>query len=142
MIGELKGRVAGREVNFCLGDLPPVRADAALLWHVWFNLLDNAFKFTRFRERARSRSTASSGRPNTRYSVQDNGAGFDMQYADKLFRVFERLHDQREFEGTGVGLALVQRIVRRHGGRVWAEAQVDQGATFCFTLPQRPPDAS
>ncbi|NLF69410.1 MAG: two-component sensor histidine kinase [Candidatus Anammoximicrobium sp.] len=133
---ELRGAAAGREVDFSLGDLPRAQADAALLWHVWFNLLDNALKFTRHRGRAEIKVRGFLQEADCVYCVEDNGAGFDMRYADKLFRVFERLHAPHEFEGTGVGLALVQRIVRRHGGRVWAAAEVDRGARFCFTLPR------
>ena len=132
-----------------LGDLPPCEADPSLLKQVWLNLLSNALKYTRKREaarieigcEARPRPAAGGpgeGHPRTGaeavYFVVDNGAGFDMRYADKLFGVFQRLHRAAEYDGTGVGLAIVQRIVNRHGGRVWADAQIGRGATFSFTL--------
>jgi len=135
LFDQVKGRAADRDVDFRLGELPAARADSALLRQVWFNLLDNALKYTRKRRRVEIRIDGSRQGSELVYSIRDNGAGFDMKYADKLFGVFQRLHGPDEFEGTGVGLALVQRIVRRHGGRVWAEAQVDRGATFYFTLP-------
>jgi light-regulated signal transduction histidine kinase (bacteriophytochrome) len=108
--------------------------DARLLRVMLENLLSNAWKFAGKRDRARIElgRIEEAGRPV--YFVRDNGVGFDMAYADKLFVAFERLHGPSEFEGTGVGLATVERIVRRHGGRVWAEGEVDKGATFYFTL--------
>lgn len=132
---QVKDRVADRQVDFRLGELPTSRADPALLRQVWFNLLDNALKYTRHRRRVEIRIDGSRQGSEVVYSIRDNGAGFDMQYAGKLFCAFQRLHAAEEFEGTGVGLALVKRIIRRHGGRVWAEAQVERGATFYFTLP-------
>ena len=131
---ELQGEREGREVEVILGELPPCRADAALLKQVWLNLLANALKFTRSRAQARIEAGSFARDGETVYFVRDNGVGFDMAYADKLFGVFQRLHRQEDYEGTGVGLALVERIIHRHGGRVWAEAGPDQGAAFFFTL--------
>ena len=131
---ELQGEREGREVEVILGELPPCRADAALLKQVWLNLLANALKFTRSRAQARIEAGSFARDGETVYFVRDNGVGFDMAYADKLFGVFQRLHRQEDYEGTGVGLALVQRIIHRHGGRVWAEAGPDRGAAFFFTL--------
>ena len=122
---ELQGEREGREVEVILGELPPCRADAALLKQVWLNLLANALKFTRSRAEARIEAGSFARDGETVYFVRDNGVGFDMAYADKLFGVFQRLHRQEDYEGTGVGLALVQRIIHRHGGRVWAEAGPD-----------------
>lgn len=123
-------------IDFQLAPLPPAVGDPTLIRQVWANLLANACKFSAKRERA---VIQVGGRPEADeniYFVHDNGAGFDMQYAGKLFGVFQRLHSEREFAGTGVGLAIVQRVIHRHGGRVWAEGQPDQGATFHFTLRQ------
>jgi light-regulated signal transduction histidine kinase (bacteriophytochrome) len=126
---------AGRNVEWVVHDLPAVRADLILLRLVVRNLLSNAVKYTRARAEARVEVGA---RPEGRewvFFVRDNGVGFDMAYQDKLFGVFQRLHRMEDFEGTGIGLATVRRIVGRHGGRTWAESAVDQGATFYFTLP-------
>jgi PAS domain S-box-containing protein len=124
-------------IDFQVGVLPPAVADPTLMRQVWMNLLANAIKFSSKRERAIIRVSAQQSQGENVYVVQDHGAGFEMQYAGKLFGVFQRLHTSREFEGTGVGLALVQRVIRRHGGRVWAEGEPDKGATFYFALQQR-----
>ncbi len=124
----------GRHVEFSVGDLPACQGDPALLKQVFVNLLANALKFTRGRDVARIEVGCQQMGDEIVYFVRDNGVGFDMQYEDKLFGVFQRLHRAEEYEGTGIGLATIQRIVHRHEGRIWAEAQVDQGATFYFTL--------
>ena len=121
--------------------LPPATGDRTLVRQVLANLLGNAFKFTRWRPHPRIEVGARSSGGDPVYLVRDNGAGFDMRYGDKLFQVFSRLHHHDEFEGTGVGLALVQRIIQRHRGRIWAEGVPNQGATFYFTLPREPESA-
>ena len=131
---DLHAEQAGRQIDLVIRDLPTCQADPALLKQVWVNLLSNALKFTRPREGAVIEVGAYEEDTHPVYYVKDNGVGFDMRYVGKLFGVFQRLHKAEEYEGTGVGLAIVQRIVHRHGGRVWAEAKVDQGATFWFTL--------
>ncbi|MGD8453300.1 MAG: PAS domain S-box protein [Phycisphaerae bacterium] len=123
-----------RPVEVTLGDLPDCEADRGLLKQLLTNLLANALKFTRGRNPARVEVGARQDGDETVYFVRDNGVGFDMRYADKLFGVFQRLHRTEDYEGTGVGLAIVQRIARRHGGRVWTEAEPEKGATFYFTV--------
>jgi len=133
---QLAPALHGRQVDVVIGELPEAACDTALVEQVFVNLLSNAFKYSRRREHARVEVgvLGDDGVEGATYFVRDNGAGFDMEYAGKLFGVFQRLHRSEDFEGTGVGLAIVQRIVERHGGRVWAEAKVDAGATFYFTL--------
>ncbi|MEA3208731.1 MAG: hypothetical protein QOE70_1788 [Chthoniobacter sp.] len=131
---ELQAGQGERALEIRLGPLPPCQGDPALLKQVWLNLLSNALKYTTRREHAVVEIGATREPGATVYFVRDNGSGFDPRYAGKLFGVFQRLHRQEEFEGTGVGLAIVQRIVHRHGGRIWADAAVDRGATFYFTL--------
>ncbi|MFZ5495991.1 MAG: sensor histidine kinase [Verrucomicrobiota bacterium] len=131
--------MTGREIRWTIAPLPRVRADAAMLRQVFVNLLGNAVKYTRRRDVAEI-TVGCAGEEEGRvvFCVRDNGAGFDMKYADKLFGVFQRLHRADEFEGTGIGLASVRRIISRHGGRTWAEARVNEGATFYFTLQAAP----
>jgi PAS domain S-box-containing protein len=124
-----------RRFQLRLGELPPAKGDAGMMRQVFINLFSNAVKFTRMREVAVIEASAVCMGHEIIYTVRDNGVGFDMRYVGKLFGVFQRLHRQDEFEGTGVGLALVQRIIQRHGGRIWAEGEPGAGAAFHFTLP-------
>lgn len=132
---ELEPRRAGRNIELQLTELPAVSGDPAAIHQVWQNLLDNAIKFTRGREPAVIGVSCRREENEVIYSVSDNGAGFDMSYTNKLFGLFQRLHGMEEFEGTGVGLAIVKRFIAKHGGRVWADGRVGTGATFCFSLP-------
>jgi PAS domain S-box-containing protein len=134
VIEELHAESAGREIKWQIGNLSPCQADPALLKQVYANLISNALKYTRPRPEPVIEIGSRKLRGQTVYFVRDNGVGFDMKYAGNLFGVFQRLHSEVEFEGTGIGLAIVQRIVNRHGGRIWVEAEVDKGATFYFTL--------
>jgi signal transduction histidine kinase len=131
---ELRSEYEERQVELTLGELPVCQADPALLKQVMMNLLSNALKYTRRQAVAQIEIGAQPSGDRPIYFVRDNGVGFDMRSAHKLFGVFQRLHATDEFEGTGVGLAIVQRIIQRHGGKVWADAEPGQGATFYFTL--------
>lgn len=126
-----------RDVEFAIAPLPPALGDPSLLRQVWFNLIGNALKFSRGRTRTQIEIGGNVAGPEfATYFIRDNGVGFDMQYADKLFGAFQRLHRVTEFEGTGIGLALVHRIIHRHGGTIWAESEENKGALFAFTLPE------
>jgi PAS domain S-box-containing protein len=124
-------------IDFQIAELPSVMADPPLIRQVWVNLFSNAIKFTSKKKRAVIQVGSKPGGDEHIYYVHDSGAGFDMEYAGKLFGVFQRLHSENEFEGTGVGLAIVQQIIHRHGGRIWAEGEVEKGATFYFALPRK-----
>ncbi|OGG54301.1 MAG: hypothetical protein A3F84_14725 [Candidatus Handelsmanbacteria bacterium RIFCSPLOWO2_12_FULL_64_10] len=133
---DLRRAEPGRVLRFEVGALPSAWGDRAMVRQVLVNLLSNAVKFTRPREQAVISVGGSDGDGENTYFVRDNGVGFDIKYVDKLFGVFQRLHAAGEFEGTGIGLSIVRRIVHRHGGRVWAEGAVGRGATFYFTIPE------
>lgn len=137
---DLQAQTQGRNIEWVLPELPEVYGDPFLLRQVMFNLLANAVKYTRSRPEARIAIAVETTDKEQIFAVRDNGAGFDMKYAAKLFGVFQRLHPASEFEGTGIGLANVRRIIQRHGGRTWAEGVVDGGATFYFSLPVPPGD--
>jgi light-regulated signal transduction histidine kinase (bacteriophytochrome) len=136
VVEELNGNHANSNVEIKVGDLPDCMGDESLLKQVFVNLLSNAYKFTKLTSSPCVAIGASEQRDELIYFVRDNGAGFDMLEAEKLFGVFQRLHSADQFEGTGIGLSIVQRIVNRHGGRVWAEGEIQKGATFYFSLPR------
>lgn len=138
VLNELLPAEQGRDIDIRMQPLESCEADPNLLRQVWFNLLANALKYTRKKQQAVIEISSEAGPTEIVYRVKDNGTGFDMLYVGKLFGVFQRLHRQNEFEGTGVGLAIVQRIVTRHGGTVWGTGEVDKGADFCFSLPRNP----
>jgi PAS domain S-box-containing protein len=125
-----------RRIEINIGDLPEVKVDPSLIKQVWTNLISNAIKYTSRNKESIIEISSKNDEYETVFYVKDNGIGFDMQYSDKLFEVFQRLHTDREFEGTGVGLAIVKRIVKKHGGRVWAVAEPNNGAVFYFTIPK------
>ena len=135
-VSEVNQEASGRDIVWKIGALPVCYGDRSMLRLVFINLLSNAVKFTRPRQRAEIEIGCSDGNGGeVEVFVKDNGAGFDMKYASKLFGVFQRLHQTESFEGTGIGLATVQRIIHRHGGQVRAEGALDRGATFYFSIP-------
>jgi len=136
VVQEIRDELKERKIRFEIDELPDVLGDQSLLRLMIVNLVSNAVKFTSTRPQAEIRIGCEDEGDKFTCSISDNGVGFDMKHADKLFGVFQRLHTQEEFEGTGIGLANVQRIISRHGGRIWAEGAVGQGATFYFTLPK------
>ncbi len=137
VLNELKlQEMPSRKIDISVSALEAVDGDANLMRQVWTNLLSNALKYTRKRELTKIEIACFHDKESVCYAVSDNGAGFDMKFADKLFGVFQRLHSASEFEGTGVGLALVNNIIQRHGGSVWAESEVDKGSKFYFSLPR------
>jgi len=135
ILQQLRDAEPQRNVELRVSSLPDARADPALLRQVLVNLLSNAFKFTRLVPNAVIEVAGRQREGECTYNIRDNGAGFDMRKAQRMFAIFQRLHSDRDFEGNGVGLSIAQRIVERHGGRIWAEAAVGQGAKFTFTLP-------
>jgi len=138
VVAELRAQQSRGSAEVAIGELPSVNADAVLLRQVFVNLVANAFKFTRGRDEARIDIGCREQGGERVFFIADNGIGFDMLYADQLFKVFQRLHRAEDYEGSGLGLALADRIVRRHGGRMWAEGEEGAGATFYFTLEGGP----
>jgi light-regulated signal transduction histidine kinase (bacteriophytochrome) len=137
VINEIAPDTQGRKIEWRIGSLPICYGDPSMLRLVFANLVSNALKFTQTREQAEIEIGSLNHAPDeVIVFVKDNGVGFDMKYKDKLFGVFQRLHSQEAFEGTGIGLATVQRIILRHGGKVWPESSVDHGATFYVALPK------
>jgi light-regulated signal transduction histidine kinase (bacteriophytochrome) len=142
VVEELRAGEPRRDIAVEIAPGLAARGDPALLRGVLQNLIENAWKFTQGRVQPRIEVSAVSDRRGRAFCVRDDGVGFDMRYAEKLFGAFQRLHTEQDFSGTGIGLATVQRIVARHGGRVWAEGEPDRGAAFFFTLPEAPPPSA
>jgi light-regulated signal transduction histidine kinase (bacteriophytochrome) len=137
IIEELRKTEAGARCRFQVNPLPDIEGDLPLLRQVWTNLLSNAIKFSRNAATPTIEISANQTKEGIIYLIHDNGAGFEMEYIHKLFGVFQRLHSTLEFEGNGLGLAIVQRVILKHGGRVWAEGEPNKGATFYFLLPHK-----
>lgn len=137
VIDDLLEPAPERKISFTVGSLPIAHGDASLVRQVFANLLSNALKFTGKKDHAEVEVKGWDDGSENIYCVKDNGAGFDKEHTHRLFQVFQRLHSRSEFDGTGIGLSIVQKIVQRHGGRLWAEGAIDKGATFCFTLPKQ-----
>ncbi len=135
VIEELAPEIKARNPEIIVDNLHPTKGDTGMIRQVWINLLSNALKFSGGKPEIKISISSTKETGRIVYCIQDNGAGFDMKYYDKLFRVFQRLHSEKEFEGTGVGLAIVHQVISRHGGTVWAEGKLRKGATFCFSLP-------
>jgi light-regulated signal transduction histidine kinase (bacteriophytochrome) len=136
VIKSFSEELTGRDVKINISEFPDVMGDATLISQVWINLISNALKYSKNVKKAVIDIGAKSEKDKTIFYIKDNGAGFNMKYADKLFGVFQRLHKTRDFEGIGIGLANVNRIVMRHGGKCWAEGEVGKGATFFFSVPK------
>jgi len=136
VFNELQMSNADRNIELTIEKLPAAKGDPSMIRQVFLNLLSNAIKFTKNKESAMIKVGYIIEKEENIYYVKDNGVGFDMRYSDKLFNVFQRLHSTEEFEGTGIGLAIIQRIIHRHNGRVWAEGKINEGATFYFALPK------
>jgi light-regulated signal transduction histidine kinase (bacteriophytochrome) len=135
-LAQIKPSFKDRKISWKISSLPDIHGDYIMLRLVWVNLLDNAVKYTKNKEKTIIQIACKEGKKEFEFSIKDNGVGFEMKYADKLFGVFQRLHSSAQFDGTGIGLANVKRIILRHGGRVWAEADIDKGATFYFSIPK------
>jgi light-regulated signal transduction histidine kinase (bacteriophytochrome) len=137
---ELMAAEIGREIEFKISSLYSVKGDLSMLRQVWINLISNALKYSQKQPMARIEIGCTNENNHLTYYIRDNGVGFDMKYVNRLFGVFQRLHKVEEFEGTGVGLALAHRIITRHGGKIWAEASANKGATFYFFIPDNEPN--
>ncbi len=135
LIADMRNVLEGRVINFEIAPLPVVRGDFFLLREVWKALLNNAVKFTRHQSPAKIHITSRNENGYYVFSIKDNGIGFDIRYADKLFQLFQKLHSDTEFEGTGASLAIAKRLIARHGGKIWAESVPNEGSVFFFALP-------
>jgi len=130
----------GRDISFNILPLPEVRADSSMIRMVYVNLISNAIKYTSKKEHALIKAGFGEDKKEYILYIQDNGVGFEMEYVSRLFKVFRRLHSEKDYKGTGIGLAIVRQIVKRHGGKTWAEGEPDKGAIFYFTIPKNEED--